>query len=131
MTLNRLAKFGRSKRKKYCRTKNLGGNPQKMAICRKVFTMKPKKPNSSNRKVAKVEILSMHRSVVVGIPGIGHTLQRFSKILIRGGNPCDLPGVHYKAVRGTRDFNMNENIRRGKRRSKFGVPANKVKYARK
>ena len=31
-------------------------NPQKKAVCLKILTMAPKKPNSANRRIAKVKI---------------------------------------------------------------------------
>jgi len=128
MTIKQVIKKNfRKKRRLYCRVRALDGCPQKLAVCRKIFILKPKKPNSANRKVAKVEILSTNRMVVASIPGIGHGLQRFSKVLLRGGNPCDLPGVHYKMIRGVLDFKFRENIRRTKRCSKFGISAKKAR----
>lgn len=48
----------------------LVNRPQMKAVCLKVSVMKPKKPNSAERKVAKVR-LSSGRSVTAYIPGIG------------------------------------------------------------
>jgi len=41
-------------------------------------------------------------------------------VLVRGGRANDLPGVHYKAVRGKLDFNMDEKFLRKNKRSKYG-----------
>ena len=54
--------------------------------------MKPKKPNSAQRKVARVK-LTTGKSVLCYIPGEGHNLQEHSVVLIRGGRAQDLPGV--------------------------------------
>ena len=98
--------------------------PYKRGVCLKVFTVKPKKPNSAIRKVAKV-LLSNKRRIIIAIPGIGHRLQEHSVVLVRGGRANDLPGVHYKAVRGKLDFNNYESFERANRRSKYGVSKKK------
>lgn len=95
--------------------------PQKKAVIVKLWTAKPKKPNSAIRKVAKVRILSTKIHVVAYIPGQSHSLQEHSQVLIRGGWVPDLPGVHYKAIKGKLDFSPHEKFVRMKRRSKFGV----------
>ncbi|MCB0537515.1 MAG: 30S ribosomal protein S12, partial [Bacteroidetes bacterium] len=61
----------------------------------------------------------------ISIPGIGHKLQEHSLVLVRGGRANDLPGVHYKAVRGKLDFNSYETFERSNRRSKYGVAKKK------
>ena len=126
MTQNQLVRSGRKKRKKFCRVPALHGCPQKLAICRKVYTTSPKKPHSGVRKVAKVEIRSTGRAVVVALPGQGHTLQRYSKLLIRGGRVRDIPGVHYKAIRGLYDFDMPESFERKNGRSRYGLATKKL-----
>ena len=64
--------------------------------------MTPKKPNSALRKVARVR-LKNGMEVTVYIPGIGHTLQEHSQVMIRGGRVKDLPGVRYHLIRGVLD----------------------------
>lgn len=54
--------------------------------------MKPKKPNSAMRKVAKVK-MSNGIQVLAYIPGEGHNLQEHSVVAVRGGNVPDLPGI--------------------------------------
>lgn len=99
----------------------LQGCPHKKAVILKLWTAKPKKPNSAIWKVAKVRIVSSWISVIVYIPGQGHSLQEHSQILIWGGWIPDLPGVHYKAVKGKLDFTQYEWFDRRKWRSKFGI----------
>jgi len=70
----------------------LQGCPQKRGVCIKVYWTKPRKPNSAERKVAKVR-LSTGKEVICYIPGEGHTLQEHSVVLVRGGGVKDLPGV--------------------------------------
>ena len=121
VTINQLCKNKRVTKKRKIRVKALQGCPFKRGVCLKVFTVKPKKPNSAIRKVAKV-LLSNKKRITIAIPGIGHKLQEHSMVLVRGGRANDLPGVHYKAVRGKLDFVAYERIDRKKRRSKYGVP---------
>lgn len=70
----------------------LENGPQKKGVCVSLTTMGPKKPNSANRKVARVK-LSTGKSILCYIPGEGHNLQEHSVVLVRGGRAQDLPGV--------------------------------------
>jgi small subunit ribosomal protein S12 len=94
--------------------------PQKKGICLKIFIASPKKPNSANRKVAKVLITSNKKKIICHIPGIKHTLQRYSTVLIRGGRVKDLPSVKYRLIRGK--FDLKKVYDRFKSRSKYGIP---------
>lgn len=94
--------------------------PQKKGVCIKVYTTKPKKPNSAIRKIAKV-FLSTKKYVTAYIPGQGHNLQQHSVVLIRGGRVPDLPGVRYHIIRGKYDFIGKETFDRSARRSKFSI----------
>ncbi|MFI3252188.1 MAG: 30S ribosomal protein S12 [bacterium] len=93
-------------------------SPQKRGVCTRVTTMTPKKPNSALRKYARVR-LSNGLEVTAYIPGIGHSLQEHSVVLIRGGRVKDLPGVRYHIVRGTLDASGVAN--RQQSRSKYGA----------
>ena len=93
-------------------------SPQKRGVCTRVTTMTPKKPNSALRKYARVR-LSNGTEVPAYIPGIGHTLQEHSVVLIRGGRVKDLPGVRYHIVRGTLDTAGVQG--RMQARSKYGA----------
>lgn len=89
-----------SKKKKKVSLENF---PQKKGICLKVYTVKPKKPNSAERKIAKVKLTS--GKIIIGyIPGEGHSLQQHSIVLVEGGRVKDLPGVNYKFIKGVYDF---------------------------
>eukprot|EP00834_Sanchytrium_tribonematis_P005939 NODE_396_length_8125_cov_0.508472.p6 type:complete len:152 gc:universal NODE_396_length_8125_cov_0.508472:5257-4802(-) len=92
--------------------------PQKKAVITQILIQSPKKPNSANRKVARVR-LSTGRSVLAYIPGIGHSLQEHAVVLIRGKGPKDLPGVNYTVCRGTLDCVGVEG--RITSRSKYGA----------
>ena len=120
ITNNQLLKNPRGKKKHYNVTARLEHRPQLKGVCVRVFTVKPKKPNSAIRKVIKVR-LSTKKCVIAYIPGQGHNLQEHSTVLIRGGKIPDLPGVHYKAIRGKNDFDAKENFLRTSSRSKFGL----------
>lgn len=74
-------------------------------IVLKVLIRKPRKPNSANRKCCRVR-LANGVEVIAHIPGEGHNLQEHHSVLVRGGRTKDLPGVHYKIVRGKLDCNF-------------------------
>jgi small subunit ribosomal protein S12 len=116
-------KVGKKKRR---RVPILGGCPQKRGICRKVFTMTPRKPNSAIRKVCKIKV-RWKRRVAVYIPGIGHNIQKYSEVLIIGGRAKDLPGVHYTLLKGKLDFAREESFKRTKKRSKYGLKKEREK----
>jgi small subunit ribosomal protein S12 len=117
-TLEQLIRFQRKKTKKKTKSPALNLCPQKRAICTRVYTTTPKKPNSALRKVTRVR-LSSGFEVTAYIPGIGHNLQEHSVVLIRGGRVKDLPGVRYHIIRGSLDTAGVKNRKNG--RSKYGV----------
>ncbi|KAL8941548.1 MAG: hypothetical protein Q9216_002180 [Gyalolechia sp. 2 TL-2023] len=96
----------------------LVNRPHMKAVCLKVTIMKPKKPNSAERKVAKVR-LSSGRSVTCYIQGEGHNVQQHSVVLVRGGRSQDCPGVRYHLVRGAMD--LGGVAQRQTSRSKYGT----------
>ena len=103
-TINQLIKKGRQEKKTKSKApalqfglNKLKGNkrvekpaPFKRGVCLKVSVMGPKKPNSAQRKFAKVR-LSNGAEVLAYIPGESHTLQEHSVVLVRGGRVKDLP----------------------------------------
>jgi len=93
-------------------------SPQRKGVVTRLIIAKPKKPNSAKRKVARVK-LTNGSSLMAYIQGEGHNLQEHSVVLVRGGRTKDLPGVAYKLVRGSLDFNGVVN--RGTSRSRYGV----------
>lgn len=112
----------RKKKKKIKKSPSLTKCPQRKGICVKVYTKTPKKPNSALRKVAKVS-LTNGNSIISYIPGIGHSLQEHSIVLVRGGRVQDLPGVKYHMVRGK--YDLQGILNRKQARSKYGT---KKKY---
>lgn len=70
----------------------LEGCYQKKGVVTWVGIRKPKKPNSAERKVAKVKLTNGYH-VAAYIPGEGHNLQEHAVVLLRGGRTQDLPGV--------------------------------------
>lgn len=117
-TLEQLLRFQRKQTKKKTKSPALKFCPQKRAICTRVYTTTPKKPNSALRKVTRVR-LSSGLEVTAYIPGVGHNLQEHSVVLIRGGRVKDLPGVRYHIIRGALDSSGVKNRKQG--RSKYGV----------
>ena len=117
-TIQQLVRHGRKKARRKTSVAALCGKPQARGICTKVTTVKPKKPNSSMKKIAKVK-LSTGKEVVVYIPGEGHNLQEHSAVLVRGGGVRDLGGVNYRIVRGVLDTAGVKD--RMQARSKYGA----------
>jgi len=101
-TVNQLIRKGRSPKKYKSKSPALESCPQKRGVCTRVFTATPKKPNSAMRKVARIR-LTNNIEVTGYIPGIGHSLQEHSIVIIRGGRVKDLPGVRYHVIRGSLD----------------------------
>ncbi|KAM0321899.1 hypothetical protein ACHAQA_009796 [Verticillium albo-atrum] len=93
--------------------------PALKGVCIKVGIMRPKKPNSGQRKTARVR-LSNGRQITAYIPGEGHNIQQHSVVLVRGGRSQDCPGVRYHLVRGSLDLGGVGN--RVSSRSKYGTP---------
>ena len=117
-TINQIVKQGRKVAVKKSTAPALKECPQKRGVCTRVYTATPKKPNSALRKVARVR-LTNQMEVTAYIPGIGHSLQEHSMVLIRGGRVKDLPGVRYHIVRGALDATGVAN--RNQSRSKYGA----------
>lgn len=117
-TIEQLIRFPRKIIQKKTKAPALKFCPQKRAICTRVYTTTPKKPNSALRKVTRVR-LSSGLEVTAYIPGIGHNLQEHSVVLIRGGRVKDLPGVRYHVIRGSLDCASVKNRQQG--RSKYGA----------
>ena len=92
-TINQLIRKPR-RIKKILNNSVLKGNPLVKGICLKVVIQKPKKPNSAERKIARVK-LRTGRVLTAYIPGQGHNLQKFSVVLIRGGRANDVPACRY------------------------------------
>ena len=99
-------------------------SPQKRGVCTAVRTMTPKKPNSALRKIARVRLTNGYE-VTAYIPGVGHSLQEHSVVMIRGGRVRDLPGVRYHIIRGTLDTQGVNGRMQG--RSKYGAKRPKSK----
>ena len=112
-TIEQLIRFQRKKNKKKTKSPALKLCPQKRAICTRVYTTTPKKPNSALRKVTRVRLASGFE-VTAYIPGIGHNLQEHSVVLIRGGRVKDLPGVRYHIIRGCLDSAGVKNRKQGR-----------------
>lgn len=102
----------------FSRTPALCNRPQVKGIVNLVATMKPKKPNSAVRHIAKVK-LTNELHVTARIPGIGYRCSKYNRVLVNGGRANDLPGVGYTLVRGVYDF--PSVISKRKRRSVYGT----------
>merc|ERR1712093_9714 len=102
-TINQLCNLNRKRQKKKIKAPALNFCPQKKGVCLKIAVKTPKKPNSGLRKIVHIRLTN--KKVIIGyIPGEGHTLQKYSIVLVCGGRVKDLPGVKYHLVRGKYDF---------------------------
>lgn len=121
-TINQLVRQGRKRVAVKSKVPILKQNPQKRGVCLSVTTTSPKKPNSALRKIARVRLVDGAEGAVY-IPGVGHTLQEHSVVLIRGGRVRDLPGVRYHIIRGPLDAAGVQKRKQG--RSKYGAKRGK------
>jgi small subunit ribosomal protein S12 len=99
-------------------TPHFEGCPFKYGTCVRVGKVKPKKPNSAQRSIAKVR-LSNNRLLIAYVPGFGHQLVKNSEVMVRGGRVPDMPGCKYHILRGKKDLTTAETVERTQRRSKF------------
>lgn len=95
---------------------NLG--PQKKGVVLRLRIVTPRKPNSARRPAVKLR-LSTKKKALAHIPGSGHNLRKFSKVLINGNAARDLPVVNYTCIRGVYDFAPLSHVKR--RRSIYGL----------
>jgi small subunit ribosomal protein S12 len=121
-TINQIIKRPKIKKDSPSGAPALAGAPQAKGICLRVFIKKPRKPNSAQRKMARIKLTLTGKIVNAYIPGIGHNLEQFNVVMIRGGRTKDLPGVKYKCIRGK--FDLAPVIGRKTARSKYGVSRN-------
>ena len=121
-TINQLVKKPRKKKIVKTKVPALAQCPQKRAVCTRVYTTTPKKPNSAMRKVARIRA-SNGFEVIGYIPGIGHNLQEHSVVMFQGGRVKDLPGVRYHIIRGVLDADGVKD--RKQRRSLYGAKKGK------
>ena len=130
-TISQLIKKGRKKKQKKNKTLALSTNgfnvikkkesftdsPQKRGVCLRVMTRGPRKPNSAQRKVARVR-LTNGQEITAYIPGEGHNIQEHSSVLVRGGRVKDI-SIRYTVIRGVYDADGVNKRRNG--RSLYGV----------
>lgn len=113
-TINQIVK--KPRKKKMAFAKGIS-SPQKKGTCIKLYIRSPKKPNSADRKVAKVRF-SSGKVIIAYIPGESHSIPEHATVLVRGGRTPDLPGVKYKIIRGVEDAKSVTGRRQA--RSRYG-----------
>ena len=118
-TLKQIICLPRVKKKVKTSSPKLNKNPQQKAICLRVLTISPKKPNSANRRVIKARFISNKVRLTAKIPGESHNLQQHATVLICGAKIKDLIGVSYSVIRGK--FDLIGVLNRKSRRSLYGV----------
>nr|QEM01884.1 30S ribosomal protein S12 [Nephromyces sp. ex Molgula occidentalis] len=122
LTINQLLSKKRIKKIQYTKNKFLLQNkPQIKGIWKKLFTMAPKKPNSALRKMAKI-LIKNKIEINAHIPGEGYAFQEHNIVLIQGSHVKDLPGIHYRVIRGAEECYGVKT--RTNSRSKYGVKKN-------
>jgi small subunit ribosomal protein S12 len=136
MRISQLVRLGRKKVHKKSKSPALMGSPQLSGTVLQSKVMKPKKPNSANRHIARIR-LSNGREVTAYCGGENSNVQEHAHVLVRGGRVPDLPGVKYHIVRGALDYsgancmskctaepgNAGDKKMRNQGRSKYGVKA--------
>ncbi|KAK6345960.1 hypothetical protein TWF730_010298 [Orbilia blumenaviensis] len=125
-TFSQVLRGCRKKKKDYNRkpvSPQLTNRPSMKGVCLRVGIVKPKKPNSGERKIARVK-LSSGNVITAYIPGEGHNIQTHSVVMVRGGRSQDCPGVRYHLVRGAYDLGGVPN--RATSRSKYGTKKTKT-----
>ena len=124
VTLRQLITKNQKRLKKFhkCKTPALLGCPQKKGVITSIIIIRPKKPNSARRHIAKL-YLSTGKKIRAAIPGgwdsKNKPLKKFSKVLVRGGRIRDIIGIRYKIILGK--FDANPLYKRKTSRSKYGV----------
>lgn len=113
----KVKKYARIKKKQIKRTPGLDACPQKKGSCLQVLIKTPRKPSSGKRKVVRVNLRN-NKNVNCHIPGIGHSLQKYSTVLIRGCRVRDIPAMKYRIIRGKHD--AKSVYERLTSRSKYG-----------
>ncbi|KIO29238.1 hypothetical protein M407DRAFT_242697 [Tulasnella calospora MUT 4182] len=116
-TLNQVQRGARKRVKRKTKAPALTGCQQRKGVITYIGIKKPKKPNSAERKIAKVKLTNGFH-VTAYIMGEGHNLQEHGVVLLRGGRTQDL-GLKYKVVRGAHDFSGVAGRRTS--RSKYGA----------
>lgn len=94
----------RKKRKKQKNKTNrvLGGKPQMRGTILRVFILNPKKPNSGDKKCARVRLRD-GQEITAYFPGQGlGGCSEHSQVLVVAGGPHDTPGVNFTIVRGAK-----------------------------
>lgn len=109
------------KRQQKNKKPKLNGGPQKKGVVLRLRICTPRKPNSARRPAVKLK-LSTKKRALAHIPGSGHNLRKFSKVLVNGNAARDLPVVNYTCIRGVYDFSPLSHVK--KRRSVYGVKLN-------
>lgn len=101
-TLNQVIRQGPVKLTPTKRHRYLKGKPQIKGIVLETLNLRPRKPNSGQRRCCKVR-LSNGMEAVAFIPGEGHTLQPTDTVLLQGMRGYHLIGVKLKVIRGKFD----------------------------
>jgi len=115
------------KRVRRCKVAALIGAPRRKAVIKKIAVTTPRKPNSAKRRYAKITVIKTGKVVHAKVPGIGKPeIQEYSVVMFEGGSPKDTPGVNYTLIRGKLDFDKEEEFKRKKSRSKFGLKTKKL-----
>ena len=78
-TINQLVRKPRLQPKAKSKSPALNNSPFRRGVCVQVMIRTPKKPNSAQRKVAKVR-LTNGQEVITYIPDEGHKLQEHSVV---------------------------------------------------
>jgi small subunit ribosomal protein S12 len=116
--IQRIKKKLRTKKRSKKKTPGLMRCPQRKGSCTQILIKTPRKPSSGKRKVVRVQLRNK-KNVNCHIPGIGHSLQKYSTVLVRGCRVRDIPAMKYRIIRGK--FDAKSVYERLSSRSKYGT----------
>jgi small subunit ribosomal protein S12 len=105
-------------KKHFVNSKRMSGTPQKKGVIVRVYATNPRKPNSAQRKVAKV-LVQKKMNILTAIKGVPHSLKKFSKVWLEGVGFRDTPFISTKLIPNKEAFTFS--IFKKKRRSIYGL----------
>jgi len=76
--------------------------PQLKGLCSQPpRKLTPKKPCSARRSICKVKLHKTKQEIFCHIPGeYDNRLQKYSRVIVRGGRPNDLPSIRCRIIHG-------------------------------
>jgi small subunit ribosomal protein S12 len=115
-----MVRKGRKKKHRKPRqsTAAMKGNPHVRGVVLRTFVLDPRKPNSANRKCARVRLINGDE-VTAFYPGEREFVKEHDTVLVQPGRVPDLAGIKYRIVPGVYDAPRTRDRKQG--RSRYGT----------